>query len=92
MLLDNSTIFVAEATAITLALNYYRYMVPVQHDVVYSDLMSHLQTIGDEDTENHFICHIMNLFCLLSNKHTYGSAGWTPSLCGIERELKELTC
>ena len=31
---DNSTIFAAEATAITLALNYYRYMGPVHHVVV----------------------------------------------------------
>ena len=37
----NSTIFAAEATAITLALNYCRHMDPVQHDVViYSDSMS----------------------------------------------------
>ena len=35
---DNSTIFAAEATAITLALNYYQHMGPVHHDViVYSD-------------------------------------------------------
>ena len=33
-LLDNNTIFASEATAITLALNYYRYMGPVHHDVV----------------------------------------------------------
>ena len=40
---DNSTIFAAEATAITLALNYYRYMGPVHHEVVvYSDSMSYL--------------------------------------------------
>ena len=31
---NNSTIFAAEATAITLALDYYQYMDPVQHDVV----------------------------------------------------------
>ena len=31
---DNSTIFAAEAIAITLALNYYRYMGPVHHDIV----------------------------------------------------------
>ena len=38
---DNSTIFAAEATAITLALNYYRHMGPVHDDiVVYSDSMS----------------------------------------------------
>ena len=30
----NSTIFAAEATAITIALNYYQYMGPVHHDVV----------------------------------------------------------
>ena len=41
---DNSTIFAAEATAISLALNYYRHMGPVHHDVVvYSDSMSCLQ-------------------------------------------------
>ena len=38
---DNSTIFAAEATAISLALNYYQHMGPVHHDVeVYSDSMS----------------------------------------------------
>ena len=38
---NNSTIFAAEATAITLALNHYRHMDPVQHDVIiYSDSMS----------------------------------------------------
>ena len=37
---NNSTIFASEATAITLALDYYRYMDPVQHDVVvYFDSM-----------------------------------------------------
>ena len=35
---DNSIIFAAEATAISLALNYYQHMGPVHHDVVvYSD-------------------------------------------------------
>ena len=43
---DNSTIFAAEATAITLALDYYQHMEPVRHDVVvYSDPMSCLQAI-----------------------------------------------
>ena len=38
---NNSTILAAEAKAITLAVNYYRHMDPVQHDVViYSDSMS----------------------------------------------------
>ena len=31
---DNSTIFAAEATVITLALDYYEHMEPVRHDVV----------------------------------------------------------
>ena len=31
---DNNIIFAAEATVITLALNFYRYMGPVHHDVV----------------------------------------------------------
>ena len=37
---DNSTIFSAETTAISLALNYYQHVGPVHHDVVvYSDSM-----------------------------------------------------
>ena len=56
---DNSYIFATEATAISLALNYYQHMGPVHHDVVvYSDSMSCLQAIEAEDTENPFICHL----------------------------------
>ena len=63
---NNSTIFAAEATAITLALNYYRHMDPVQHDVViYSDSMSCLQAIEGEDTNNPLICQILNLLWAL---------------------------
>ena len=80
---DNSTIFAAEATAITLALNYYRYMGPVHHDVVvYSDSMSCLQAM--EYTENPFICHIMNLLWLLSDKGTRVRFCLIPGHCGIE--------
>ena len=65
---DNSTIFAAEATAINMALNYYQHMGPVHHDVVvHSDSMSCLQAIEGEDTENAFICHIMNLLWSLSD-------------------------
>ena len=68
---NNSTIFAAEATAITLALNYYRHMDPVQHDVIiYSDSMSCLQAIEGEDTDNPLICQIMNLLWALSDKGT----------------------
>ena len=86
---DNSTIFAAEATAITLALNYYRHMGPVHHDVVvYSDSMSCLQAIEDEDTENPFICHIMNLLLLLSDKGTHIRLCWIPSHSGIDGNEK----
>ena len=55
---DNSTIFAAEATAITLALYYYRHMGPVHHNVVvYSDSMSCLQAIEGKHTDNPCICH-----------------------------------
>ena len=81
---DNSTIFAAEATAITLALNYYQHMGPVHYDVVvYSDSMSCLQAIEGEDTENPFILHIMNLLWLLSNKGTHVRFCWIPNHCGI---------
>ena len=82
---DNSTIFAAEATAISLALNYYQHMDPVHHDVVvYSDSMSCLQAIDNEDTENPFICHIMNLLLSLSDKGTRVRFCWVPSHCGID--------
>ena len=55
---DNSTIFAAEATAISLALNYYQHIDPVHHDVVvYSDSMSCLQAIEGED------------YCLIKNNY-----------------------
>ena len=82
---DNSIIFAAEATAISLALNYYQHMGPVHHDVVvYSDSMSCLQAIEGEDTENHFICHIMSLLWSLSDKGTNVRFCWVPSHCGID--------
>ena len=82
---DNSTIFAAEATAITLALNYYQHMGPVHHDViVYSDSMSCLQAIEGEDTEDPFLCHIMNLLWLLNGKGTHIRFCWIPSHCGID--------
>ena len=82
---DNSTIFAAEATAISLALNYYQHMGPVHHDVVvYSDSIFCLQAIEGEDTENPFICHIMNLLWSLSDKGTHVRFCWVPGHCGIE--------
>ena len=82
---ENSTIFAAEATAISLALNYYQHMGPVHQDVViYSDLMSCLQAIEGEDTDNPLICHIMNLLWLLSDKGTHVRFCWIPSHCSIE--------
>ena len=84
-LTDNSTIFAAEATAISLALNCYQHMGPVHHDVVvYSDSMPCLQAIKGEDTENPLICHIMNLLWLLSDRGTHVRFCWIPSHCGIE--------
>ena len=82
---DNGTIFAAEATTIGLALNYYQHMGPVHHDVVvYSDSMSCLQAIEGEDTENHFICHIMNLLWSLGDKGTRVRFCWVPSHCDID--------
>ena len=82
---DNSTIFAAETTATGLALmNYWQHMDPVHHNViVYSDSMSCLQAIEGEDTENPFICHIMNLLWSLSDKGTSVCFCWVPSHCGI---------
>ena len=50
------------ATAVSMALNYYEHMGPAHHDVVvYFDSMSCLQAIEGEYTENRFICLIVNL-------------------------------
>ena len=46
--------------------------------------MSCLQAIEGEDTENPFICHIMNLLWLLSDKGTHIRFCWVPSHCGID--------
>ena len=46
--------------------------------------MSCLQAIEGEDTENPFICHIMNLLWSLSDKGTHVRFCWVPSHCGID--------
>ena len=85
----NITIFAAEPTAISLALNYYQHMGTVHHDVVvHSDSMSCLQAIEDEDTDNPFICRSMNLLWLLSDKGAHAHFYWIPSHCGIEGNEK----
>ena len=53
---DNTTIFAAEATAISLALNYYQHMGPVHHDVVvYSDSMSFAGNWGWRHRETFYL-------------------------------------
>ena len=47
-------------------------------------LQSCLQAIEGEDTENPFICHIMNLLWSLSDKGTCVRFCWVPSHCGID--------
>ena len=82
---DHSTIFAAEATAISLALNYYRHMGPVHHVVVvYSDSMYCLHVIEGEDMEYPFICLMMNPLWLLSDRGTRVCFCWIPSHRGIE--------
>ena len=82
---DNSTIFAAEATAISLALNYYQHMDPVHHDVVvYSDSMSCLQALEGEDSENPFICHIMNPGHWVTRAHVFVSAGYQATVALTE--------
>ena len=86
---DNSTIFAAEAIAISLALNYYRHMGLVHHDVViYSESMSCLQAIEGEGIEKPFICHIMSLLWLLSDIGTHFRFCSIKSHCGIEGKWK----
>ena len=74
---NNSTIVATEATAITPALDYYRYIDLGQHDVVdYYHSMSCLQAIEGEDTENsHMPYHEPPLGTELC---------WVPSHCSIE--------
>ena len=82
---DHNTMFTDYVTAITLALDYYQHMGQVHHDlVVYSDSMFCLQAIKSEDTDNHFIYHIMNLLQSLTDKGTRVHFCWILSHCGIE--------
>ena len=77
---DNSAISAAEATAIALALNYNWHTGPDYHDVVfYSNSMPCLLAIECEDTENHCICHIMNLLWLLRGNGTHARFCWIPN-------------
>ena len=46
--------------------------------------MSCLQAIEGEDTENPFICHIMNLLWSLNDKGTHVRFCWVRSHCGID--------
>ena len=46
--------------------------------------MSCLRAIEGEDTENPFICDIMNLLWPLSDKGTLVRFCWVPSYCGID--------
>ena len=87
---DNSTIFAAEAIAITLALNYYRYMGPVHHDIVVYSWLNVLPAgdLGWRHSENPLICHIMNLLWLLSDMGTHVRFCWMPSHCGIEGNVR----
>ena len=47
-----------------------------------------LTTAETEDTDNHLICHIMNLLRLLSDKGSRLRFCWIPSHCGIEGNTK----
>ena len=63
-----------------------RYMAVINPNFLDSetDSMSCLQAIEGEDTQNPFICHIMNLLSLLSKKGTQVCVCWIPSQCGME--------
>ena len=81
---DNSTIFAAEATAITLALDYYRHMDPVQHDVVfYSDSMS-CRRLRVKTWKTLSFVISWTFSGHWHNKSTCVRFCWVPSHCGIE--------
>ena len=75
---DNSTIFAAEATANTLALNYYQHMGPVHHDViVYSDSMSCKQAIEIKTLRTLLFAISWTSFgCWMTKAHILFSAGY----------------
>ena len=82
---DGSSIFSAESIGIILALEYYNVMERVSHDVViYSDSMSCLQAIDNEDTNQPLICRILNLLESLAEKGTNVQFCWVPSHIGIK--------
>ena len=88
---DNSTIFAAEATVISLALNYYQHMGPVHHDVVvYSDSMSCLQAIGVKTPRT--LLFAISWTCSghwVTRAHVFVSAGYQATVALTE--MKEWT-
>ena len=67
-------------------------MGPIHNDLlVYSDSMSCLQPIEGEDTEDHFICHTVNLLWLLSDRGIRVHSCWIPGHFGIEGNTTRLT-
>ena len=83
---DNSGIFAAEATAISLALNYYQHMGPVHHDVVvYSDSMSCLQAIEGETPRT--LLFAISWTCSghwVTRAHVFVSAGYQATVALTE--------
>ena len=55
---DNRTILAAEATAITLSLEYYQHMGPVRHDV--ANCSDSMRAFEGEVTDNPLYWHIMD--------------------------------
>ena len=82
---DKSTIFAAEATAISLALNYYQHMGPVNHDVVvYSDSMSCSPAIEGDDAElssNKIFTYVLTNGCRRASQSKERSTTVQPVHC-----------
>ena len=89
-LLYNSTIFAVEATAFTLTQNYHEHMGPVhRNSVVYDGSMPCLEAIECDDTENHFICQVINLLrsgLWVTKAHVFFHAGYLAIVALMEME------
>ena len=54
------------------------------NDLLWLNVLFAGNWVESEDTENPFICHVMNLLWFLSDKGTRVRFCWTPSTCGTE--------
>ena len=78
----SNSIFLAELTALILALDYIN-TTNHKNCIIFSDSKSSLQALQDLQTNNPLVCKVLELHTALCNKHNNIMFRWLPSHVGI---------